>query len=146
MGPWSREREVARGVLRSLPNLKKKVYLPIGEGSRFVAVCLQHTSGQMFLHQTTPGRRPPLVNGVVNSVTRGRIGAPNECVPFRFHDAVTDFRSMSACRGLGISPLRIKHFAGVFSSTSWPNIRPGTIFFSFFSFFFVWIFFQIQLL
>ena len=42
----------------------------------------------MFLYQT-PGRRPPPITGrVVNTVTKGWVGAPNERATFRFRDAV----------------------------------------------------------
>ena len=85
----------------------------------------------MFLYQTL-GRRPPHITGrVVNTVTRRWVGAPNERAPFRFHGAIVGFvdRCLS---GLGISPLRIKHLAELFSGRSWPNICPGNIFFGFF--------------
>ena len=36
--------------------------------------------------------------------------------------------SIEVCRGLGISPLRVRHFAELFSGRYWPNIRPGTVF------------------
>ena len=58
--------------------------------------------------------------------------------PKRARPAQISWRSRWFCRsmsvkGLGISPLRIKHFAEFFSSRSWPNIRPGMIFFVYFS-------------
>ena len=40
--------------------------------------------------------------------------------------------SIYFCRGLGISPLRIKHSAEFFSGRSWPKICPGIMFFGFF--------------
>ena len=59
----------------------------------------------MCLYQT-PARRPPRITGrFMNTVTRGWVGAPNECAPFRFHGAVVVF--VDVCRGLGISPLRV---------------------------------------
>ena len=74
-----------------LPNLTKGLYFSIGKGSIFFVVCFLHTSGQMFLYQT-PGRRPPRITGrLVNPVTRGWVGAPNERAPFRFHGAVVGF-------------------------------------------------------
>ena len=59
----------------------------------------------MCLYQT-PGRRPPPVTGdFVNTVTRGRVGAPNERAPFRFHGAVVGFvhRCLSRTRNLAAS-------------------------------------------
>ena len=74
-----------------LPNLKKSPFFAIGEGSRFFVACFLHTRGQMFLYQTS-GRRPPRITGrVVNTVTRGWVGAPDERAPFRIHDAVVGF-------------------------------------------------------
>ena len=73
-----------------LPNLKKNLFFAIGEGSRIVVVCFLHTSGQTFLYQT-PGWRPPRITGrVMNTVTRGWVGVPNERTPL-FHDAVVGF-------------------------------------------------------
>ena len=59
----------------------------------------------MFLYQT-PGRPPPHISGRVNTVTRGRVGAPNERAPFTFHDAIVGFvdRCLSRTRNL-------EHFA-----------------------------------
>ena len=115
-----------------LPNLKKGLFCAIGEGSRFFVVCFLHTSGEMFLNQT-PGRRPPRITGrVVN--TDQRVGrSPQLRAPFRIHDTVVGFVDRCECRGLEISPLRIKHLAEFFSGRSWHNIWPGFIFFVFFS-------------
>ena len=45
----------------------------------------------MFFSQT-PGRRPPYITGLrVNSVTLGRVGAPNEHAQLRVHDAIAVF-------------------------------------------------------
>ena len=42
----------------------------------------------MCLYQT-PGQRPPRITGrLVNTVTGGWVGVPNERAPFRFHGAV----------------------------------------------------------
>ena len=57
---WSRGREVARDVLRSLPKPEKCLFFAIGDGSRFFIMCFLYTSGQMFFSQT-PGRRHPRV-------------------------------------------------------------------------------------
>ena len=52
-----------------LPNLKKGLFLAIGEGSIIFVACLLHSSAQTCLHQT-PGRRPPHITGrFVNTVT-----------------------------------------------------------------------------
>ena len=81
--PWSRGREVARGVLRSSPKPEKEVFFANGEGSRIFVACFLHNSAQMRLYQT-PVRRPPRIIGrFVNTVTRGWVGAPNERAPFR---------------------------------------------------------------
>ena len=60
-----------------------------------------HTRGQIFLYQT-PGPRPLRITGrVVNTVSRGWVGAPNERAPFRIHDAVVGFAlSIDVRRGL----------------------------------------------
>ena len=126
--PWSRGREVARGVLRSfLPSLRKGLFFAIGEGSRIFAACFLHSSAQMCLYQT-PGPRPPPITGrFMKTVTRGWVGAPNERTPFRFHDAVVGFvdRCLSRTRNLAASN---KHLVAFFSGRSWPNIGPGIIF------------------
>ena len=85
-----------------LPNLKKGLFFAIGEGSRNFVACFTHSSAQMCLYQT-PGRRPPRITGrLVNAVTRGWVGAPNKCAPFRFHGAVVGFvdRYLSRTRNL----------------------------------------------
>ena len=85
---------------------QEKVYFfAIGEGSRFFAVRFLLTRRQMFLYQT-PGRCPPRITGrVVNTVTRGWLGAPNDRAPFRIHDAVVGFvdRCLSRTRNLAAS-------------------------------------------
>ena len=107
MDPWSRGREVACDVLRSLPDLENFLIFAIGEGSRFLVVCFLYTSDQLFFSQT-PGRRPPRITGLhVNYVTLGWVGAPNERALFRFHDAIAVFadrcltRTRIADQGLG---------------------------------------------
>ena len=105
MDPWSRGREVARGVLLSSPKPEKRPIFCHRRGIENFLVCFLYTSAQMCLYQT-PGRRPPPVTGdFVNTVTRGRVGAPNERAPFRFHGAVVGFVHRCLSR-LGISPLR----------------------------------------
>ena len=105
MDPWCRGREVARGVLRSLPKPEKMSdFFAIGKGSRFCVVCFLYTSGQTFFS----GRRPTHVTGLrVNSVTLRRVGVPNERALLRVHDAIAVFadrcltRTRIADQGLG---------------------------------------------
>ena len=115
-----------------LPNLKKGLFLAIGEGSRNFVACFLHSSAQMCLYQT-PGRRQPRITAgrFVNKVTRGWVGAPNERAPFRFHGAVVGFvdRYLSRTRNLAASNEPLVEF---FSGRSWPNICPGIIFFGVF--------------
>ena len=76
--PWSRGREVARDVLRSLPKPEKCLFFAIGDGSRFVAICFIYTGGQMIFSETS-GRCPLYITGLrVIPVTLGWVGAPNE--------------------------------------------------------------------
>ena len=129
--PWSRGREVARGVQRSSPKPEKSPFFAIGEGSRIFVACFLHSSAQMCLYQT-PGRRPPPLTGrFVNTVTRGRVGTPNERAPFRFHGAVVGFvdRCLFRTRNLAASN---KHLAEFFSDQFWPKIGPRIIFFGVF--------------
>ena len=131
MDPWSRGEKLPAASYAPLPNLKKGLFFAIGEGSRFFVACFLHSSTQMCLYQT-PGRRPPPTTGrFVNTVTRGRVGAPIERAPFRFHGAVVGFihRCLSRTRNLAASS---KHLAEFFSGRSWPRIGPGSIFFVFF--------------
>ena len=110
------------------PNLKKGLFFPIGEGSRFFVACSLHSSAQMCLCQT-PGRRPPpITSRFVNTVTRGWVGAPNERAPFRFHGTLVGYadRRLSRTRNLAASN---KHLAAFFSGRSWPKIGSGIIFF-----------------
>ena len=53
--PWSRGREVARDVLRSLPKPEKYLFFAIGKGSRFI--CFIYTSNQMFFLRRLAGAR-----------------------------------------------------------------------------------------
>ena len=111
-----------------LPNLKKRLFFAIGEGSRIVVACFLHSSAHVCLYRT-PGRRPPPITGrFVNTVTRGWVGTPNERAPFRFHGAVVGFvdRCLSRSRNLAASN---KHLVEFFSGRSWPKIGPGITFF-----------------
>ena len=103
-----------------LPNLekgsqtwKKGLFFAIGERLRVLVVCFLHTRERIFLYQT-PGRRPPRITGrVVNTVTRGWVGAPNERAPFTFHGAVVGFvhRSLSRTRNLAGSNYQLADFS-----------------------------------
>ena len=132
MDPWSRGREVARGVVRSSPNLKKGLFFAIGEGSRIFVACFLHSSAQMCLYQK-PGRRPSITGRFLNTVTRGWVGAPNERAPFRFHGAVVGFtdRCLSRTRNLAASK---QHLAESFSQTDLGPRSDRELFFSFFFF------------
>ena len=131
MDPWSRGREVTRGVQRSLPNLKNGLFLAIGEVSRILVACFLHSSAHICLYQTL-GRRPPHITGrFVNTVTRGWVRAPDGRAPSRFHGAAVGFvdRCLSRTRNLAASN---KHLAELCSGRSWPKIGPGITFWGFF--------------
>ena len=82
----------------------------------------------MCLYQT-PGRRLPRITGrFVNTVTRGRVGAPNDRAPFNFHGAYVGF--VHQCRGLGISPLPISIWLS-FSQADLGQHLPRKYFFCF---------------
>ena len=132
--PWSRGREVARGVLRSFPKPEKR---PIFCHRRGIEKCCRLFSTwytavpKMCLYQTLGRRLLPITGSFVNTVTRGWVGAPNERTPFRFHGAVVGFvdRYLSRARNLAASN---KHLAELFSGRSWPKIGPGIVFFGVF--------------
>ena len=131
LDPWSRGREVARGVLRSSPKHEKRPIFCRRRGIENFCRLFLHSSAQMCLYQT-PGRRPPPITGrFVNTLTRGWVGAPNELAPFRFHGAVVGFvdRCLSRTRNLAASN---KHLAEFFSAQSWPKIGSGIVFFGVF--------------
>ena len=90
MDPWSRGREVARDVLRSLPKTEK---LSIFCHRRRIEIfCHLFSHHWPNVSSQAPGRRPPHITGLrVNSVTLEWIGAPDERAPFRFHDAIAVF-------------------------------------------------------
>ena len=114
-----------------LPNLKKGLFFAIGEASRIFVACFLHSSTQMCLYQTPDRRPPPITGRIVNTVTRGWVGAPNGRAPFRFHGAVVGFviRCLSRTWNLAASNKRLAEF---FSGRSWPKIGPGIIFFGVF--------------
>ena len=125
VNPWSRRREVARGVQRSSLKPEKRPIFCHRRGIENFVACFLHSSVHMCLYQT-PGWRPPPITGCfVNTVTRGWVGAPNGRAPFRFHGAVVVFvaRCLSRTRNLAASN---KDLAEFFSSRSWawPKIGP----------------------
>ena len=64
------------------------------------------THQRLTVFVSAPGQHPPRITGrVVHTVIRGRVGAPNERAPFRFHDAVVGFvdRCLSRTRNLAAS-------------------------------------------
>ena len=132
MDPWSRGREVARGVQRSSPKHEKKAYFfAIGEGSKFFVACFVHSSAYMCLYQM-PGRSsPPITGRFVNTLTRGWVRAPNGRAPSRFHGAAVGFveRCLPRTQNLAASN---KHLAEFCSGRSWPKIGPGITFFGVF--------------
>ena len=102
-GLWGEKLPEASYVL--LPNLNKRPFFAIGEGSRNFVACFLHNGAQMYSYQT-PGRRPPPITGrFVNVVTIGWVGAPNERAPFRFYGAVVGFvdRRLTRTRNLAVS-------------------------------------------
>ena len=130
MDPWSRGREVARGVQRSSPKPEKRPIFCHRRGIENYVACFLHSSAQICLYQT-PGRRPPPITGrFVN--TDQRVGrSPYRTNPCRFHGAVVGFvdRCLSRIRKLAASN---KHLPEFFSGRSWPKIGSGIIFFGVF--------------
>ena len=137
MDPWSRGREVARGVQRSSPKPEKRPIFCHWRGiENFCRLLPTQQRRNVFVSDA--GRRPPRITGrLVNTVTRGWVGAPTERVLFRFHGTVVRFvdRCLSRARNLAASNKRL---AELFSDRS--KLCPGIIFFGVFekfeSFFF----------
>ena len=103
--PWSRGRGVAPGVLRSSPTPEEMSILCHGRGIEDFCRLFPTHPWTNVLYQT-PGRRLPRITGrVVNAMTRGWVGAPNERAPFRNHDADVGFvnRCLSRTRNLAVS-------------------------------------------
>ena len=98
-----------------LPNLKKGLFFAIAEGSRFFVACFLHSSAQMCLYETSGRRSTPITGRFVNTVTRGRVGAPNGRTPLRFNGADVGFvdRCLSRTRNLAASN-KHKHLAEFF--------------------------------
>ena len=117
--PWSRGRQVARGVLRSFPKPEKRSILCHRRGIDIFVACFLHSSAQMCFYPT-PGRRPPLITGrFVNPATIGWVEAPNESAPFRFQGAVVRFvdRCLSRTRNLAASTYLMPIFFVFFFSS-----------------------------
>ena len=127
MEPSSRGREAARGVVRSSPKPEKSYVFRHRRVIKTFVRCFLHSSAQMCLFQT-PGPRSPRITGrVVNTVTRGWVGAPNERAPFTFHGVVVGFvhRCLSTTLNIAASNYQLADF---FSGRSWPSICPRFFF------------------
>ena len=135
-------REFARGVVRSSPKPEKGSVFRHRRGiDSFCRLFSTHQWPNVFVSDAWPA--PAMYHRPWCQLTRAWVGAPNERTSFRYHDVVVDFvdrclsrtmiLSIDICRGLGISPLRIKHLAEFFSGRSSPNIWPGNFFTDFFS-------------
>ena len=129
MDPWSRGREVARGVLHSSPRPEKRPIFCHRKGIENFCRLFSTQQRPNVLFQTPSRRRPPITGRFVNTVTRGWFGAPNERAPFRFHGAVVGF--VDRCPGLGIPPLR----TNIWLSFSQADLGPRSVQELFFSFF-----------
>ena len=130
--PWSREREVARSVLRFSPKPEKVFFFCHRRVIEIFFACFLHSSAQMCLYQTRV-RRPPRITGhFVSTVTRGWVGAPKRARPVQI-----SWRSRWFCRSMSVedsySRNSNQHLAEFFSGRSWPNICPGTNIFVVFS-------------
>ena len=104
-GPCFRGESLPAAYYALLPDLGKKFFFAIRDGSRNFVIRFGHTSGQ-FVFYHTPGQHPPYITSrCVKTVTLGWVGAPNERTPFRLHDAVVGFvdRSLSRTRNLDAS-------------------------------------------
>ena len=87
-----------------LPNLKKGLFLAIGEGSRIFVAFYLHSSTQMCMYQTPGWRPPPITGRFVNTVTRGWVGAPNERAP------LISWRSRWFCRSMSVQDSESRRF------------------------------------
>ena len=128
MDPWSRGREVARGVQRSSPKPEKRLIFCHRRGiENFCRLFSTQQRPNVFISDAWPAPAT-ITDRFVNSVTRGSVGPPNGRAPFRFQGAVVGFvdRCMSRTRNLAASN---KYLAEFFSGRSWPKIGPGIIFF-----------------
>ena len=129
--PWSRGREVARGVQRPSPKPEKRPILCHRRGiENFCRLFSTQPRPNVFVSDAWPA--PATYHrSFVNTVTRGWVGAPNGRAPFRFHGEVVGFvdRCLSRTGNLAASN---KHLAEFFSARSWPKIGPGIILFGVF--------------
>ena len=92
LDPWSRAREVACDVLRSLLKPENNIhFLPSEMDRAFFVIRFLYASGQMFFLRRLAGARHIITGLRVSSVTLGWVGAPNERAPFRFRDAIAVF-------------------------------------------------------
>ena len=125
MGLWSTGREVAGGVLRSSPNPEKASFFAIGYYISiylYIYVCRllsSHQRSNVFVAECfvsdawpAPAKLSPAV-----SWTPCRKGGSEPLTSAPRSDFMTQslVLSIDVGRGLGISPLRIKHFAEFFS-------------------------------
>ena len=135
MTPSSRGREVPRGVGRSSPRPEKSSIFCDRRGIETFVGCFLHSIAQMCLYQT-PGPRPPRITGrIVNTVTRGWVGAPNERAPFTFPGAVVGFvhRCLSRTRNLAASNYHLADFSLADLGPSLPTM------------YFFWLFLSLEL-
>ena len=104
--PWSRGREVARGVqCSSLKPGKGPIFCHRRGIEIFCRLFSTQQRPNVFVSEASR-RPPPITRRFVNTVTRGWVGAPNGRATFTFHGAVVVF--VARCPGLAISPLRTK--------------------------------------
>ena len=87
IGPWSRGRQIARGVLRFSPKLEKRSSFFHRRGIGILSCFFLNSSAQMCVCQTPGRRRPPITGHFVNSAVRGpalaaiSVHAAVVCVP-----------------------------------------------------------------
>ena len=116
-----------------LPKPEKRPVFCHRRGIEIFVASFLHSSARKCLYQT-PGRRPPhMTDRVVNTVTRGWVGAPNERAPFGFHDAVVGFVDRCLSRTRNLAAWNLDIWLSFSQADLKPNIRAG-FFFSFFFF------------
>ena len=96
--PWYRRREVARGVLRSSPKPEKSSTFCHRRDRHFLSPVFYTPAANFFCIRRLAGAR--YISPTV--VWTLRVGASNECAPFRFHGVVVGFsdRRLSRTRNL----------------------------------------------
>ena len=110
--PWSRGREVARGVLRSSPKPEKRsIFLPSERDRVFLSSAFYTAAPKCVCIRRLAGARH-VSPAVLWTLTRGSVGATNERPPFRFHDAVVGFVDpcLSRTRNLAASNKHLAEF------------------------------------